>query len=202
MSDVLSAARERHELCQDRRNIYKDSHRRCATFVVGDKVLIDSHTLSDSAKSVTSKFAPRRDGPYVITKVISPTTYQVSPADNLETFVGKYHVSALTPYRSEVSDPTPQPVHAIRKRGRLPKMAPVDLTPAPVEITVDECPEEELPSVSLAADLPDLPSPDAASRRQRIRTKKSCSCCTDSITTLAPHARRQCGAKGEDVTPT
>jgi hypothetical protein len=44
---------------------------------VGDLVLIKSHLLSNAEKQLTVKLAPRRDGPYQIQKVVSPTTYQL-----------------------------------------------------------------------------------------------------------------------------
>ncbi|KAG5862250.1 hypothetical protein JTB14_018454 [Gonioctena quinquepunctata] len=62
-----------HKIYQDRRNKYVNEHRCPLTFQVGDKVLVNIYVLSKG------KFAPKRDGPYKIVQVVSPSTYgQVS----------------------------------------------------------------------------------------------------------------------------
>ncbi|XP_028168526.1 uncharacterized protein LOC114358696 isoform X2 [Ostrinia furnacalis] len=85
----------------------------------GDLVLIESHRLSQAAKGFTSKFAPRREGPYRISKVVSPTTYEIVDRDSNPR--GKYHASLLTPY---VGDSNTAIVHG-RKRGRPRRKVPV-----------------------------------------------------------------------------
>ncbi|KAA5657792.1 transposase family protein, partial [Pseudomonas aeruginosa] len=75
----FSAVRERVETLQDKAKGYADRSRRpIETFNEGDMVLIKSHVLSKSAKGLTSKFVPKRDGPYRIVKKVSPTTYHVA----------------------------------------------------------------------------------------------------------------------------
>jgi len=50
-------------------------------------------------KKYTTKFAPKRDEPYLIQKTVSPTTYCISSLDAPEITLEKYHVSDLVPYK-------------------------------------------------------------------------------------------------------
>ncbi|KAF9804156.1 hypothetical protein SFRURICE_020584 [Spodoptera frugiperda] len=95
-----------------------DRRRRDVTpFRDGDLVLVEAHSASNAAKGFSQKFAPRREGPYRVSQVVSPTTYVV--VDNEGRVKGKYHASALTPYSGE----TPTVVHP-RRRGRPAKSQP------------------------------------------------------------------------------
>ncbi|XP_063373838.1 uncharacterized protein LOC134661628 [Cydia amplana] len=106
---------------------YADQKRRPhESYNIGDKVLLKTHVLSNQTKGITSKFAPRRDGPYTISKIVSPTTYMLT--NNGET-VGKYHVSDLTTYHQKSGDEPAEPIMPQRKRGRPPKRAPATPTP-------------------------------------------------------------------------
>lgn len=94
---ILQRVRYRVEEQQDARKEVADKQRRPApSFKVGDLVLVDSHALSNTAKGFTSKFAPRRNGPFVVAEFVSPTTFLLR--DSLGVTVGKYHTSTLTPY--------------------------------------------------------------------------------------------------------
>ncbi|KAL0849948.1 hypothetical protein ABMA28_011871 [Loxostege sticticalis] len=93
------------------------------TYQEGDLVLVESHRLSQAARGFTSKFVPRREGPYRITKVVSPTTYEVQDRDGRPR--GKYHASLLTAYVGD-SDVV---VHT-RKKGRPRRKLP-NPKPAP-----------------------------------------------------------------------
>lgn len=71
--------------------------RRNVHFHVAGKVLLQTHTLSSSHKSYTDKFATKRDGSYLISKVITPNSYTISTlGPNLD--VGKYHVFDIFQY--------------------------------------------------------------------------------------------------------
>ncbi|KAF9797859.1 hypothetical protein SFRURICE_001462 [Spodoptera frugiperda] len=95
-----------------------DRRRRDVTpFRDGDLVLVEAHSASNAAKGFSQKFAPRREGPYRVSQVVSPTTYVV--VDNEGRVKGKYHASALTPYSGE----SPTVVHP-RRRGRPAKSQP------------------------------------------------------------------------------
>lgn len=122
MMMTFKDARDVNERQQDRQKVYADSKRRdTAPYAVGDRVLVTSHTRSSASKGVASKLNPRRDGPYVVLRQVSPSTYEVASEDN--TSLGTYHVSALTPYAGVDN---PQPVVGIRRRGR-PKKIPASV---------------------------------------------------------------------------
>ncbi|XP_023312856.1 uncharacterized protein LOC111692953 [Anoplophora glabripennis] len=112
-------ARSINEKQQYRQKTYSDTHKRdVAPYALGDRVWITTHTLSKTDKGITSKFHPKRDGPYEVIRIVSPVSYQVAnPADPF-TPLGIYHSSALTPVQG---NPPEEPVVAIRRRGRPPK---------------------------------------------------------------------------------
>lgn len=121
IGETLRQARYKHEHQQD---IYKknmDKRRRpVSPYRVGDKVLVDVHALSNTKHNYSSKFAPRRDGPYIISKIVSPTTFEITSADNSNTVLGKYHISALTKFMGLSNR---QPIRPLKKRGRPRKSA-------------------------------------------------------------------------------
>lgn len=119
LSRVLQEARDTQERAQDRNKHYVDKGRRPATFEVGDKVLVSTHVLSNAKTAYTAKFAPKRDGPYVVVKCCSPTTYEIATLQRPDKTLGKYHVSCLTNYvNQDEGDEIPEPVRELRGRGR------------------------------------------------------------------------------------
>lgn len=120
--NFLKNAKEREMKTQDKNKVYADQGRRPQPdFIIGTKVFVNSHVLSNASKGITSKFIPKRDGPYVITRKIGSTSFEVSSPDNINIPLGIYHASALTPYRGTNEDHIPVPVHPMRKRGRPKK---------------------------------------------------------------------------------
>ncbi|XP_052747593.1 uncharacterized protein LOC112057181 [Bicyclus anynana] len=102
---------------QERRKAVADKHRREEpSYQVGDLVLLENHRLSSAAQGYTAKFGPRRDGPYRIRRLVSPTSFEVEDKDGV--LLGKYHVSGLTPYLSEGK------LLSKRKKGRSAKSLP------------------------------------------------------------------------------
>lgn len=92
-------ARKANAHQQDRTKQYGDCKKRQGTtYVIGDKV-VNSHVLSKAKTSYTQKLAPKRDGPYVITRQLS-TIYQVALSHSPDTPIGVYHISDLTPYHA------------------------------------------------------------------------------------------------------
>lgn len=165
MGQVLREARENHERNQDKTKAYADEHRREVTYQVGDKVLVDVHALSKAKSSYTSKFAPRRDGPYIIIKVHSPTSYEVANLNQPTIPLGKYHVSALTNYRGLDGE---SPIRPLRKRGR-PAATPNEEALKPIQ---DNGQNSE-------ALMPDQTELEAQARRsQRNASAPKCHCCT------------------------
>lgn len=119
LNQMLSTFKENRDLNekqQDRQKVYADARRREAPiYAIGDKVWVTTHTRSSATKGVTSKFNPRRDGPYRIIRVVSHTTYEVADEKSPEIPLGTYHTSALSPY---VGSEVAQPEVGIRRRGR------------------------------------------------------------------------------------
>ncbi|CAH0723303.1 unnamed protein product, partial [Brenthis ino] len=95
-----------------------DKHRRSSpSYKLGDLVLVEAHLVSNASKGFSRKFAPRREGPYRISQIASPSSFVVS--DSQGHVKGKYHASALTPYVG-ISKAI---VHQ-RRRGRPTKSQP------------------------------------------------------------------------------
>ncbi len=106
---------------QDQRKEYADQH--CVASPkqqVGDKVLVTSTAISSAVSNVSAKFIPRRDGPYVICTIVSPTTYEIAATGEPNVPIGKFHASMLTPYQSTIAE-DPAPIRPKRKRGRPKK---------------------------------------------------------------------------------
>lgn len=118
LSTRLLEARDIHEKAQTRSKQFADEGRRPAPdYNVGDYVLLKTQGLNDVDRGQTAKFIPRRDGPYKVTKMVSPSSFELeNPATGK--CLGKYHVSHITPY---VGDVTP-PVKGKRRRGRPRKL--------------------------------------------------------------------------------
>lgn len=116
MATTWNEAKSMNESVQDRNKTYADKNRRNApSFKVGDLVWVDTHTHSNATKGITTKFHPKRDGPYRISKIISPVSYQVSDPSDTRTWLGTYHMSALTIANTEDEE---TPVVPLRRRGR------------------------------------------------------------------------------------
>ncbi|KAJ8935324.1 hypothetical protein NQ318_004486, partial [Aromia moschata] len=129
LSRTLKAARETQEKSQDNSKKYADAKRRnVSPFKEGDQVMVETHVLSRAKHSITSKFAPKRDGPYTVHRVVTPTTFEISSSDNPNVPLGKYHISALTPYRGDKDE---TPLKPIRRRGRPPKKGQPNVPDAP-----------------------------------------------------------------------
>ncbi|KAJ8970505.1 hypothetical protein NQ317_009523 [Molorchus minor] len=78
LSETLRIAGETQKRSQDSSKKYANEKRRnVSPFKVGDRVMVDTHTLSRASHSFTSKFAPKRDGPHIIHRVITPTSFEI-----------------------------------------------------------------------------------------------------------------------------
>ncbi|GBN61176.1 Transposon Tf2-8 polyprotein [Araneus ventricosus] len=95
-SQFMAQAKEVVEQQQDKRKQYADKRRHdTPQFHPGDKIYVTSHPVSSADKGKTSKFLPRRDGPYLILSKRSPTTYEIANFENPRAHIGVYHTSAL-----------------------------------------------------------------------------------------------------------
>ena len=90
------------EEASDRQGHYYNEGRREVVLGEGDRVMKRHHILSSAADFRAAKLAPRFDGPYVVSKVLSPVEYQLS--DTSGAVIGSFHVSDLKPYRPEVTE--------------------------------------------------------------------------------------------------
>jgi len=66
---------------------------------VGDKVLVRAQPTSDAVVGVTAKFIRPYEGPYIISRVIPPSTYELSTTDG--TVRGEFNKKSLKPYQEE-----------------------------------------------------------------------------------------------------
>jgi hypothetical protein len=64
---------------------------------VDDKVLMRTQPSSDGIAGVTGKFIRPYEGPYVISRVISPSTVEV--CDKNRKFRGQYNLKSIRPYK-------------------------------------------------------------------------------------------------------
>lgn len=77
-------------------------------------MLVATHVLSKASEATTSKFATRRDGPYLIIAQKGSTCYVIASVNDPHMPIATHHASALTPYEGQHVEPRyPQ-----RKRGR------------------------------------------------------------------------------------
>ncbi|CAH2236857.1 jg13467 [Pararge aegeria aegeria] len=120
LAQTMTKAKEVQEMKEETRKLYADRARRMAPeYKVGDLVLVNTHPISNAAKGFSAKFAPRRDGPYVILGQHGPSSYQLATKEEPDKKIGIHHSSALTLFhKPENSIELPQPVQPIRRRGR------------------------------------------------------------------------------------
>ncbi|XP_036341690.1 uncharacterized protein LOC118751035 [Rhagoletis pomonella] len=112
LAEVFASAREFELRQQDANKALTNPRRRNQeNLEIGSKVLVTTHVLSNASKGVTSKFIPRRDGPYVIIAKQGTTAYVIAHEDNLQQPLGTYHAS-LTPYPS-ATNASEEPVNRI-----------------------------------------------------------------------------------------
>ena len=94
---ILLAAREEaltaHELAQQ--TMAARSRRHFTPFKKGDKVWIEAYNLK--RQIINPKFAPKREGPFTITKVLSPITYELWLPKSWKIHP-VFHASLLLPY--------------------------------------------------------------------------------------------------------
>ncbi|GFX49705.1 transposon Tf2-11 polyprotein [Trichonephila clavipes] len=108
---ITEDIRERIKTKQDQRKKQYDKNRRPVYYSPGDKVWVTLHPISSAKNKKTSKFMPKRDGPYLILTQKSPTSYVIASLANPSEPIATYHTSALTP----VKDTNTSPVAPLRK---------------------------------------------------------------------------------------
>lgn len=111
--------KDRVEQKQDRMKDHFDRRRRPKYFKPGDNVWVTLHPISRNKRS--KKFMPKREGPYRILTLRSPTTYEIADPANPDQVLGTYHVSALKEYHQPEAERDTGPVAPLRRRGRPKK---------------------------------------------------------------------------------
>jgi len=92
--DMKAYARKRKK-ARDRRERRKTGNKTWEP-KVNDKVLVKAQPASDAAVGVTAKFIHPYEGPYIITRVIPPSTYEISTTSGKVR--GEFNKKALKPY--------------------------------------------------------------------------------------------------------
>ena len=68
---------ENRELAGIEQKLYYDPMRKHGEFQVGDLVTLLAHPLSSRAKGVTAGLLPKREGPYIVLRKMSPLNYEL-----------------------------------------------------------------------------------------------------------------------------
>ena len=117
LANVLGNVQETQEIMQDKNKKLKDIKRQPQpTLNIGDKVLVATHILSKANQGLTSKFTPRRDGPYIIMDKKGSSCFVIAAIEKPTIPIATHHVSALTPYNDHAT--SSKPIYPIRQRGR------------------------------------------------------------------------------------
>lgn len=117
-ANTLRRVKENSQANQRRNQLYTNPRRRADPgYQPSDRIRVTTHHLSNASKQFTAKFAPKRDGPYIILQQQCPASYEIASTTNPGVPVGTHHTSNLTLVNTEDDSPI-QPVHPIRKRGR------------------------------------------------------------------------------------
>jgi hypothetical protein len=66
---------------------------------VNEKVLVKAQPASDAAVSVTAKFIYPNEGPYIVSSVMTPSTYELSTTN--KKVRGEFNTKLLRPYLEE-----------------------------------------------------------------------------------------------------
>ena len=155
LSLILQQNRDRLEEAQDQRR--GSNEKTPDQFARGDTVMAKTHPKSSKIRGITAKLSPHRDGIYIISKVLGPTTYQIwDPSRSM--CMGTYHSDDLTYYEhhQEAEGSPVLPILRRGKRGR-PRRRP---NPAPRRESSDE---PQIP------DIPQIHSPSPTLRDPRLR---------------------------------
>lgn len=77
LAEVMNAARQHQQHAWRAQKQHYDQRRRATTLEEGDLVLRETHILSDAARGISSKLAPRRNGPFRICRRIGANTFKL-----------------------------------------------------------------------------------------------------------------------------
>lgn len=101
LSGLRDTAVRHLEEAGERQAHYYDEGRREVRLSEGEKVWVRNHQLSKAVEGRTSRLVKKYDGPYVVSKVLSPIVYEITDATGR--IIGRHHVSDLkTHYEQEL----------------------------------------------------------------------------------------------------
>lgn len=95
LEKVFTDVRKRLDQAQDRSQRTYNLRRRDVRYEIGDKVWRKEHRLSSAADYFSAKLGPKFSGPYMISKKISPWTYELR--DDAGNYKGTWNVKDLKP---------------------------------------------------------------------------------------------------------
>lgn len=114
LTDTLILAQEENTKIQQQNQVYYDEKRRKdPAYLPGDRVWIKMHPQSKANQKYTAKFAPKRDGPYIILRKRGSASYEVGDKDGY--CIGNHLTSSIT--RCIITNDILQ-VQQRKKRGR------------------------------------------------------------------------------------
>ncbi|GBN15027.1 hypothetical protein AVEN_16304-1 [Araneus ventricosus] len=125
-SKFMAEAKEVAKMQQDLRKECGDrKRRRSPNYFPGDRVFVTTHHLSIAANGRTTKFMPKRDGPYIILIQKSPTSYVIANPDTRNEPVGTYLSSALKVFKQDESATRCTPLENVEDHERLLLLVPL-----------------------------------------------------------------------------
>ncbi|KAJ8929588.1 hypothetical protein NQ314_017695 [Rhamnusium bicolor] len=93
--ELYAEVKRRLEKAAEKNKRYYDLRHRDVTYGLGARVYRKNFVLSDAAKYYSSKLAPKYVGPFIISKKVSPWTYELKDVDGR--FRETWHAKDLKP---------------------------------------------------------------------------------------------------------
>ena len=126
-STACKLAEKQTKLVQSYNKSYYDKRRQAREFSVGDSVLVRQLASKPGKKT---KLLPKYNGPFVITRKLSPITYEVQYSNNKSDIL---HIQMLKKFRPRLSSPTfrfiEQPRAAVQMNDQPTEAESSDGTP-------------------------------------------------------------------------
>ncbi len=97
LESVYAKARLSIEKAQSQQKLNYDRRHKNVTFQVGELVCLRTHHKSNKSRKIMKKLSHRWTGPYVVTKIISPLTYEIAEKES-DKVVGTHNIKNLKKY--------------------------------------------------------------------------------------------------------
>jgi len=138
---ILQVARDNITSSQETSLSYYNLKTKAREFKVGDKVWLKTHFLSDASKGFSAKLAPKREGPYEVTKIITKNIYDLAFILTGQK-VYKVHINELSPFLELDQDVSPscettQPLSAEISESPNSSAKPTVFLPSNVSVSGD-----------------------------------------------------------------